>query len=64
MFVVKSVYVTVAKKNDINVHTHTNSKQIELVLVAQDLKTFQFPSKPEQPGLSSSIRSEVMMERT
>jgi len=27
-------------------------------------KVFEFPSKPEQPGLSSSIRLEIMMERT
>ena len=25
---------------------------------------FEFAKKPDQPGLSSSIRSEVMMERT
>ena len=28
--------------------------------VAQDLKLFQFPSKPEQPGLSGSICSKVI----
>ena len=27
-------------------------------------KEFEFPSKPEQPGLSSSIRLEVTMEQT
>ena len=27
-------------------------------------KVFEFPSKPEQPGLSSSIRLEDTMERT
>ena len=27
-------------------------------------KVFEFPSKPEQPGLSSSIRLEVTMEQT
>ena len=25
---------------------------------------FKFPTKPDQPGLSSSIRQKVMMERT
>ena len=29
-----------------------------------DGKVFEFTSKPEQPGLSSSIGLEVMMERT
>ena len=32
--------------------------------VGQILSIFKFAKKPDQPGLSSSIRSKVMMERT
>ena len=43
------------------VQMHTISKQIELESPGYfDLKIFQFPSKPEQPGLSSSIRLDVV----
>ena len=38
----------------------TISKQIEQVPVAQVLKEIERALKPEQPGLSSSIRLEVI----
>ena len=41
---------------------YTTSKRIELkkVPIAQALKFCEFVSKPEKPGLSSSIRLEVV----
>ena len=43
------------------VQMHTISKRIELESPGYlDLKIFQFPSKPEQPGLTSSIRLDVV----
>ena len=44
---------------------HITSKRIELEIpVAQVLKIIEFASNPEQPGLSSSVCLEVMMQRT
>ena len=45
--------LTVAKKKLIQVHTCTTSKRVEL----------QFATKPDQPGLSSLIRSEVIKDK-
>ena len=43
------------------VQMHTISKRIELESPSYlDLKIFQFPSKPEQPGLTSLIRLDVV----
>ena len=40
------------------------SKRIELESpVVQDWSGFEFSTKPDQPGLSSSIRLEVVMEQ-
>ena len=48
-----------------HVRKYTTSKRMELESPgAQDLKLFKFATKSDQPGLASSIRSEVMMERT
>ena len=51
--------------NVTHVLKYTTSKRIEIESPgAQDLKLFKFATKSDQPGLASSIRSEVMMERT
>ena len=43
------------------VQMHTISKRIEQESrFYLDMKIFQFPSKPEQPGLTSSIRLDVV----
>ena len=43
------------------VQMHTISKRIELESPGYfDLKIFQFPSKPEQPGPSSSVRLDIV----
>ena len=49
-------------KKDTNVRMHTKSKRMEPV--AQALKIPKFATKPDQPGLSSSIRLDVVIERT
>ena len=47
-----------------NVCTHITSKRIELESPGQVWSGFAFFTKPDQPGLSSLIRSEVVMERS
>ena len=46
------------------IYTQLLNKLSWKVPVAQDLKIFKFPSKPEQPGLSSLICLEVVCIRT
>ena len=45
-----------------NVCTHIASKRIELESLGW--LGFEFSTKPDQPGLSSLIRLEVVMERS
>ena len=45
-----------AKKKKLqNICTHITSKRIEKVPVGQVLSGFEFVTKPDQPGLSSSV---------
>ena len=47
------------------VHTCTTAKQIELESHGwSGLVGFEFASKPDQPGLSSLIRLEVMKDKS
>ena len=50
------------KKNLQNICTYITSKRIELE--GASWSGFEFVTKPDQPGLSSSIRLEVVKERT
>ena len=58
--------ITVGKKKSTqNVCMHITSKQIELESHSwSGLVRFEFFTKPDQPGLTSLIRLEVVMERS
>ena len=47
-----------------NVCTHIASKRIEKVSVGQVWSGFEFSTKPNQPGLSSLISLEVVVEQS
>ena len=48
-----------------DVHKQTTSKRIELESPGwSGLSGFEFSTKPDQPGLSSLIRLEVVMEQS
>ena len=47
-----------------HVCTHITSKRIEKVPVGLVWSGFEFDKKPDQPGVSSSIRLEVVMEQS
>ena len=63
----KTISITVRKKKDANakkpvglIMHYTTSKRGKRVPMAQVLKDIERASKPEQPGLSSSIRLEIV----
>ncbi len=60
------LYVTVAKKKTQNVCIHISSKRIELESPGWSglFVCFEFSTKPDQPGLSSLIRLEVVLEQS
>ena len=57
-------HLTMPKKKPAHLCTHTTSKQIELEgPVGQVWSGFESVTKPDQPGLSSLIRLEVMKDK-